>query len=240
MPRETVQVDPHELSGQRELMAWCIYPDAPDKRAAYLSALGFEDCTTAEEMGYAVADWPWEHVKALGRQNKSATSIVKEADNIFLERVTGAALMAERLLDGRATKVREEAAEDIAAEMSGYYGRKKAPGLAIKATDVLNRRWSRYKPVVHLALALTQVQREAVVAALPDELQEMSEEEVSDLIWKHEEGDLEARQLLNREPGPEDFVLAIERAETIRTALVKHSRIKIKEHDTIKFVAARS
>ncbi len=240
MPRETVQVDPHELSGQRELMAWCIYPNDPDKRAAYLSALGFEDCTTAEKMGYAVAEWPWELVKALGRQNKSAADIVEEADKIFRERVTAAALIAERLLDGRATKVREEAAEDIAAEMRGYYGRKSAPGSAIKATDVLHRRWSRYKPIVHLALALTQVQREAVVAALPDELRQLSEEEVSALIWKYEEGDPEAQRLLNREPGPEDFALAIERAEAIRTALVKHSRIRIKEHDTIKFVAARS
>ncbi len=240
MPRETVQVDPHELSGQRKLMAWCIYPNAPDKRAAYLSALGFKDCITAEKMGDAVAEWPWGLVKALGRQNKSATDIVDEAGKIFRERVTAAACMAERLLDGRATKVREGAAVDIAAEMREYYGRQNIRGSAIKESDVLNRIWSPYKPVVHLALALTLVQREAVVAALPDKLRKLSEEEVSDLMWKYKEGDPEAQRLLNREPGLEDFALAIERAETIRTVLVKHPRIRIKEHDTIKFIATRS
>ena len=221
-------------------MAWCVYPNDPGQRVAYLSALEFRDCLTAEEMGYAVAKWPWELVKALGQQNKSAAGIIEEANGIFRGRVTAAAIMAERLLDGRATKVRDEAAEDIATEMSSYFGRKNAKGSAIKATDVLNRRWSRYKPVVHLVLALTQVQREAVVAALPDELRQLSEEEVSALIWKYEEGDPEAQRLLNREPGPEDFALAIERGETIRTALVKHPRIRIEEHDTIKFVATCS
>jgi hypothetical protein len=244
MPIETIEIDARSLSGQRELMAWCIYPSAPDKRDAYIAALEFEDATAVEAAGESVPPWPWQRVKALASQHGSPEGILKKAEKAW-EHATTAAIMAERLLEGRETKTKEGGAADaVAVEMQAYYKRKTDRGNMTNKDDVVARMWGPYKPVAHLALALTELRRESVLAALPHELRTLPPDEVSDLLWRYEEGDPETRAILAKplsvDPGPQDWGKVLERAEERRIDIIRHSKIRIRDEDTIKFVAAPS
>ena len=241
MPRETVEIDPSSPQGKWILSAWCAYPNHPDKRAAYLAVLHYHACAAAEAAGEAVGPWPWSRVKSLGGGRLGAAGII-DGSNKALERAIAAALIAERLLEGPAKLKDLGAADEIACEIQDYHKRKGTRGGS--RDDVIHRSWSPYKTVVHLVLALTQVRREMVFAALPSDLQRLTKEEVIDLLWRYKQGDPEARAALSKplahELGPEDIALVLEISEKLRLELTGKPKIRIKEKDTIQFVAAQS
>lgn len=235
MPREIVEIDPFNLSGQRQLYAWCVYPNDETKRTAYLAALYFEDCQHLEAEGKEVADWPWKFVEALGSQRKPALQIIEDAEREFNHYRTAAAIMLERLLEGSEVKVREGAAEGVASEIREYHRRKRERGSQTSASRVLHEMWAASKPVAHLALAFTQNAREA----LPAHLKKLPVGKVQDLLWKFEENHPDAQvlqQAMQRVPSPGDYDWILDRAEVIRKASIDHPKILVEDADTIQFV----
>ncbi len=236
MPREVVEIDPSSLEDQRKLFAYCIHPNDANKRAAYLAAWHYQDRLTAEAEGKSAADLPWTDTKALAEQSKSAPEILAEAKTL-LKKVTAASTMLERLFEDREVKVREGAANVVASEMRAYHDKKRQLGTPSRGTQtsetyVLSHMWTPYKPVVHLALAITQIQREA----LPEDLKSLSEEQVAELLWKAEASD-QGGEVLKREPiTAKEIQLLLEVAEQLRRAAIEHPKVTIEDADTIQFL----
>ena len=231
MPLETVNIDVSLIEGQRRLYAWCCYPKNDVKREAFLAALHFEDCRELESKGEPVPDWQWPSVKALGNERKSSQQIVDYGERLFRFRATVAASILWQMLDKRAAKIDESAAQQVAKEMREYYSAKRERGAKTDAKDVLHRWWAPYKSVAHLTLAFWLVAREN----LPPDLRALSEDEERALIWKAEDDHPDA-EALNRVPTQADWSRVIEIAEHLRLASIENSKITIKDSDTIKFV----
>ncbi len=172
--------------------------------------------------------------KALAEQSKSVLEILTDAE-ARLKKATAASNMLERLLEGRELKVRDGAAEAVASEMRAYHDKKRQRGTHTSKAYVLSGMWKPYKPVAHLALAMTQILREA----LPEDLKSLSEEQEAELLWKAEAGDQDG-EVLKREPTAKEFQLLLERAEQLRRAAIEHPKVKIEDADTIQFLPKAS